>query len=160
MHPKVPCQWCMCVWRREGEPPLIKGWIPFLGKALEFRKDSYQFLQQLQKCHGDVFTVLIAGTTHFFAFVQPTVYDFILNVLICGVIRVIRFCHLYSIYIYLYVQVGYFILTTCFCATRVEWKGVRRCWGKSWTYFYVMRQVIYLLAQLPVSWHGIRFGKE
>ncbi|XP_051555832.1 cytochrome P450 7B1-like [Myxocyprinus asiaticus] len=47
--------------RKEGEPPLIKGWIPFLGKALEFRKDSQQFLTKLQQEHGDIFTVLIAG---------------------------------------------------------------------------------------------------
>ncbi|XP_052387454.1 cytochrome P450 7B1-like isoform X1 [Carassius gibelio] len=47
--------------RKDGEPPLIKGWIPFLGKALEFRKNSQQFLSQLQQEHGDVFTVLIAG---------------------------------------------------------------------------------------------------
>ncbi|KAG1934993.1 cytochrome P450 7A1 [Pimephales promelas] len=47
--------------RKDGEPPLIKSWIPFLGKALEFRKNSLQFLTQLQREHGDVFTVLIAG---------------------------------------------------------------------------------------------------
>lgn len=51
---------CAC-YRKDGEPPLIKGWIPFLGKALEFRKNSLQFLTQLQQEHGDVFTVLIAG---------------------------------------------------------------------------------------------------
>lgn len=50
----------MC-YRKEGEPPLIKGWIPFLGKALEFRKNSHEFLTNLQQEHGDVFTVLIAG---------------------------------------------------------------------------------------------------
>lgn len=47
--------------RKDGEPPLIKGWIPFLGKALEFRKNSQEFLTRLQKEHGDDFTVLIAG---------------------------------------------------------------------------------------------------
>jgi len=51
---------CAC-YRKDGEPPLIKSWIPFLGKALEFRKNSLQFLTQLQREHGDVFTVLIAG---------------------------------------------------------------------------------------------------
>uniref|UniRef100_A0A673LZF2 25-hydroxycholesterol 7-alpha-hydroxylase-like n=1 Tax=Sinocyclocheilus rhinocerous TaxID=307959 RepID=A0A673LZF2_9TELE len=51
---------CAC-YRKNGEPPLIKGWIPFLGKALEFRKNSQQFLSQLQQEHGDFFTVLIAG---------------------------------------------------------------------------------------------------
>lgn len=47
--------------RRAGEPPLIKGWIPFLGKALEFGRDPYVFLQEQKKKSGDVFTVLIAG---------------------------------------------------------------------------------------------------
>ncbi|XP_077411613.1 uncharacterized protein cyp7b1 isoform X4 [Vanacampus margaritifer] len=44
-----------------GEPPLINGWIPFLGKALEFRKDAHKFLEEQQKNFGDVFTVHIAG---------------------------------------------------------------------------------------------------
>lgn len=47
--------------RRAGEPPLIKGWIPFLGKAVEFGRDPYVFLQEQRKKSGDVFTVLIAG---------------------------------------------------------------------------------------------------
>lgn len=47
--------------RRPGEPPLVLGWIPFLGKALDFRTDSYRFLEDLRRKHGDVFTVLIAG---------------------------------------------------------------------------------------------------
>ncbi|XP_060728521.1 cytochrome P450 7B1 [Tachysurus vachellii] len=64
--------------RRAGEPPLIKGWIPFLGKALEFRKDSYQFLQQLQKCHGDVFTVLIAGKYMTFV-MNPLLYPAVIK---------------------------------------------------------------------------------
>lgn len=47
--------------RRAGEPPLIKGWIPFLGKALEFGRDPYVFLEEQKKKSGDIFTVLIAG---------------------------------------------------------------------------------------------------
>uniref|UniRef100_A0A672HZK6 Cytochrome P450, family 7, subfamily B, polypeptide 1 n=1 Tax=Salarias fasciatus TaxID=181472 RepID=A0A672HZK6_SALFA len=43
------------------EPPLIKGWIPFLGKALEFRKDAYKFLLEQKRKHGDIFTVRIEG---------------------------------------------------------------------------------------------------
>ncbi|KAG9278243.1 25-hydroxycholesterol 7-alpha-hydroxylase-like [Astyanax mexicanus] len=64
--------------RREGEPPLIKGWIPFLGKALEFRKDSYQFLQRLQEKHGDVFTVLIAGKYMTFV-MNPLLYPAVIK---------------------------------------------------------------------------------
>ncbi|XP_050564662.1 cytochrome P450 7B1 isoform X2 [Cygnus atratus] len=47
--------------RKTGEPPLINGWIPYLGKALIFRKDAYKFLLDQQKKLGDIFTVHIAG---------------------------------------------------------------------------------------------------
>ncbi|XP_037132549.1 cytochrome P450 7B1 isoform X1 [Syngnathus acus] len=47
--------------RCEGEPPLIDGWIPFLGKALEFRKDAHKFLEEQRKNFGDVFTIHMAG---------------------------------------------------------------------------------------------------
>ncbi|KAM6948660.1 cytochrome P450 7B1 [Aplochiton taeniatus] len=47
--------------RKDGEPPLITGWIPFLGKAFEFGKDAHRFLAAHKKKHGDIFTVLIAG---------------------------------------------------------------------------------------------------
>uniref|UniRef100_A0A3Q3XJH8 Uncharacterized protein n=1 Tax=Mola mola TaxID=94237 RepID=A0A3Q3XJH8_MOLML len=43
------------------EPPLIQGWLPFVGKALEFRRDAHGFLKQQKKKFGDVFTVRIAG---------------------------------------------------------------------------------------------------
>ncbi|NXS62956.1 CP8B1 hydroxylase, partial [Brachypteracias leptosomus] len=54
--------------RRPDEPPLDKGSIPWLGYALEFRKDSSEFLQRMQRKHGDVFTVLLGG--HYFTFVM------------------------------------------------------------------------------------------
>ncbi|XP_070701831.1 cytochrome P450 7B1 [Pempheris klunzingeri] len=47
--------------RREGEPPLITGWIPYIGKALEFGRDAHMFLEEHKKKFGDVFTVKIAG---------------------------------------------------------------------------------------------------
>ncbi|XP_029309478.1 25-hydroxycholesterol 7-alpha-hydroxylase [Cottoperca gobio] len=47
--------------RRAGEPPLIKGWIPFIGKALEFGHDAHTFLEEHKKKFGDIFTVRIAG---------------------------------------------------------------------------------------------------
>ncbi|KAJ7420708.1 25-hydroxycholesterol 7-alpha-hydroxylase [Pitangus sulphuratus] len=47
--------------RKTGEPPLINGWIPYLGKALIFRKDAFKFLLDQQKKLGDIFTVHIAG---------------------------------------------------------------------------------------------------
>ncbi|XP_027666895.2 cytochrome P450 7B1 isoform X2 [Falco cherrug] len=49
-------------WKRKtGEPPLINGWIPYLGMALLFRKDAFKFLLDQQKKLGDIFTVHIAG---------------------------------------------------------------------------------------------------
>ncbi|XP_068002527.1 7-alpha-hydroxycholest-4-en-3-one 12-alpha-hydroxylase [Melanerpes formicivorus] len=53
--------------RRPEEPPLDKGTIPWLGYALDFRRDSSGFLQGMQRKHGDIFTVLIGG--HYFTFV-------------------------------------------------------------------------------------------
>ncbi|EAW86877.1 cytochrome P450 family 7 subfamily B member 1 [Homo sapiens] len=47
--------------RRPGEPPLIKGWLPYLGVVLNLRKDPLRFMKTLQKQHGDTFTVLLGG---------------------------------------------------------------------------------------------------
>ncbi|XP_053323576.1 5-beta-cholestane-3-alpha,7-alpha-diol 12-alpha-hydroxylase [Spea bombifrons] len=54
--------------RRPNEPPLDKGTIPWLGYALDFRNNSAVFLQKMQKKHGDIFTVQIAG--YYFTFVM------------------------------------------------------------------------------------------
>ncbi|KAK7944493.1 hypothetical protein WMY93_000221 [Mugilogobius chulae] len=54
--------------RRPGEPPLDKGWIPWLGHVLEFRKDTAKFLQRMRKKHGDVFTIQLGG--HYITFLQ------------------------------------------------------------------------------------------
>ncbi|NWU69258.1 CP8B1 hydroxylase, partial [Pterocles burchelli] len=54
--------------RRPDEPPLDKGTIPWLGYALDFRKDSSEFLKRMQRKHGDIFTVLIGG--YYFTFVM------------------------------------------------------------------------------------------
>lgn len=51
----------LCLSRRVDEPPLVLGWIPFVGKAVDFGRDAQGFLLQQQKKLGDVFTVLIAG---------------------------------------------------------------------------------------------------
>ncbi|XP_066482462.1 cytochrome P450 7B1 [Tiliqua scincoides] len=47
--------------RKPGEPPLVNGWIPFLGVALDFRDDASNLLLSLQQKHGDVFTLHMAG---------------------------------------------------------------------------------------------------
>ncbi|XP_072897655.1 cytochrome P450 7B1-like isoform X2 [Hemitrygon akajei] len=46
---------------RPGEPPIVQGWIPFIGQTIEFGRDSYSFLLSCQRKWGDVFTVYIAG---------------------------------------------------------------------------------------------------
>nr|XP_032817524.1 7-alpha-hydroxycholest-4-en-3-one 12-alpha-hydroxylase-like [Petromyzon marinus]XP_032817525.1 7-alpha-hydroxycholest-4-en-3-one 12-alpha-hydroxylase-like [Petromyzon marinus] len=53
--------------RRPGEPPLDKGLIPWLGHAIEFRRDMYAFLRRMQHKHGDTFTVCLAG--RYFTFI-------------------------------------------------------------------------------------------
>ncbi|XP_020671410.2 7-alpha-hydroxycholest-4-en-3-one 12-alpha-hydroxylase-like [Pogona vitticeps] len=47
--------------RRPKEPPLDKGWIPWLGHGLSFRKNPVEFLEGMRKKHGDIFTVLVGG---------------------------------------------------------------------------------------------------
>uniref|UniRef100_A0A8C0HHR4 Cytochrome P450 family 8 subfamily B member 1 n=1 Tax=Chelonoidis abingdonii TaxID=106734 RepID=A0A8C0HHR4_CHEAB len=53
---------------RPTEPPLDKGHIPWLGYALDFRKNSAEFLKKMQRRHGDIFTVLIGG--YYFTFLM------------------------------------------------------------------------------------------
>ncbi|XP_070974300.1 cytochrome P450 7B1-like isoform X1 [Oncorhynchus clarkii lewisi] len=64
--------------RRDGEPPLINGWIPFLGKALEFGKNAHRFLAAHKEKHGDVFTVLIAGKYMTFI-MNPLLYPYVIK---------------------------------------------------------------------------------
>ncbi|XP_017260555.1 cytochrome P450 7B1 [Kryptolebias marmoratus] len=73
------CLCCICSpCRRDGEPPLIQGWIPFLGKALEFRKDAHKFLEEQRRTYGDVFTVLIGGKYMTFI-MDPLLYPSIIK---------------------------------------------------------------------------------
>ncbi|XP_050996444.1 7-alpha-hydroxycholest-4-en-3-one 12-alpha-hydroxylase [Acomys russatus] len=54
--------------RRPGEPPLDKGFVPWLGHAMAFRKNMFEFLKGMQAKHGDVFTVQLGG--QYFTFVM------------------------------------------------------------------------------------------
>ncbi|OPJ82620.1 5-beta-cholestane-3-alpha,7-alpha-diol 12-alpha-hydroxylase [Patagioenas fasciata monilis] len=56
--------------RKPNEPPLDKGTIPWLGYALDFRRNSSEFLKKMQRKHGDVFTVLMGG--YYFTFVMDS----------------------------------------------------------------------------------------
>ncbi len=47
--------------RRRDEPPLLRGALPFLGKALAFGRDGMALLAQARERHGDVFTLYIGG---------------------------------------------------------------------------------------------------
>ncbi|KAG9464667.1 hypothetical protein GDO78_019574 [Eleutherodactylus coqui] len=53
--------------RKSNEPPIDKGTIPWLGYALDFRKNTAAFLKRMQKKHGDIFTIQIAG--YYFTFI-------------------------------------------------------------------------------------------
>ncbi|XP_067888011.1 cytochrome P450 7B1 [Heterodontus francisci] len=64
--------------RRPGEPPLEQGWIPFLGKAIEFHRDSFRFLVSRQQKWGDIFTVHIAGKYVTFV-LNPLLYQFVVQ---------------------------------------------------------------------------------
>uniref|UniRef100_A0A8C5R0R0 5-beta-cholestane-3-alpha,7-alpha-diol 12-alpha-hydroxylase n=1 Tax=Leptobrachium leishanense TaxID=445787 RepID=A0A8C5R0R0_9ANUR len=54
--------------RRPNEPPLDKGFIPWVGHGLDFRKNGPEFLRRMQKKHGDIFTVQIVG--YYFTFIM------------------------------------------------------------------------------------------
>ncbi|XP_062969565.1 5-beta-cholestane-3-alpha,7-alpha-diol 12-alpha-hydroxylase [Cynocephalus volans] len=54
--------------RRPQEPPLDKGAVPWLGHAMAFRKNMFEFLKRMQAKHGDVFTVQLGG--QYFTFVM------------------------------------------------------------------------------------------
>ncbi len=64
--------------RRDGEPPLVRGHLPFLGAALPFRRDAAAFLQQCRREHGDVFTVFVAGRRMTFV-CDPLSYEGVLR---------------------------------------------------------------------------------
>nr|XP_060494409.1 5-beta-cholestane-3-alpha,7-alpha-diol 12-alpha-hydroxylase [Panthera onca]XP_060494410.1 5-beta-cholestane-3-alpha,7-alpha-diol 12-alpha-hydroxylase [Panthera onca] len=66
----VGCLWLLGLFRqrRPQEPPLDKGFIPWLGHAMAFRKNMFEFLKYMQAKHGDVFTVQLGG--QYFTFVM------------------------------------------------------------------------------------------
>lgn len=47
--------------RQPGEPPLDKGFIPWLGHVFGFRRNTLKFLEKMKKKHGDIFTVQLGG---------------------------------------------------------------------------------------------------
>lgn len=55
-----------------------KGFIPWLGHALEFGKDAAKFLTRMKLKHGDIFTVRVAGQ-YVTVLLDPNSYDEVLN---------------------------------------------------------------------------------
>ncbi|XP_066537209.1 cytochrome P450 7A1 [Hoplias malabaricus] len=47
--------------RQQGEPYLVKGWLPFFGVMLDYAKNPLSFLRATQQKYGDIFTCQIAG---------------------------------------------------------------------------------------------------
>ncbi|XP_012680318.2 prostacyclin synthase [Clupea harengus] len=64
--------------RLNKEPPLDKGYIPWLGHALEFGRDAAKFLNRMKKKHGDIFTVRVAGL-YVTVLLDPNAYDALLS---------------------------------------------------------------------------------
>ncbi|XP_062974589.1 24-hydroxycholesterol 7-alpha-hydroxylase isoform X2 [Elgaria multicarinata webbii] len=48
------------------EPPCIRGWIPWLGAALQFGRAPLEFIEQARLKHGPVFTVYMLGKRYTF----------------------------------------------------------------------------------------------
>ncbi|XP_070758113.1 prostacyclin synthase [Enoplosus armatus] len=64
--------------RQKNEPPLDKGFLPWLGHALEFGKDAAKFLTRMKDKHGDIFTVRVAGY-YVTVLLDPNSFDAVLN---------------------------------------------------------------------------------
>jgi cytochrome P450 len=64
--------------RRDGEPPLVRGHLPYVGAALPFGRDATAFLQRCRREHGDIFTVFIAGRRMTFV-CDPLSYEGVLR---------------------------------------------------------------------------------
>lgn len=64
--------------RRPGEPPLLRGMLPFLGLAPAFGRDAMALLGELRAEHGDVFTLLVAGQRMTFV-LDPLAYPEVLK---------------------------------------------------------------------------------
>ncbi|KAI9002850.1 cytochrome P450 [Hyaloraphidium curvatum] len=53
--------------RAPHEPPVVAGWIPFLGVGLDFRARGEAFLEEVKREHGDVFALYMGGRRMVFA---------------------------------------------------------------------------------------------
>lgn len=53
--------------RSANEPPLLCGWIPWIGYGIAYRRDGFSLLNEIRKSHGNVFTLYMGG--RFYTFV-------------------------------------------------------------------------------------------
>ncbi|XP_062978890.1 7-alpha-hydroxycholest-4-en-3-one 12-alpha-hydroxylase-like [Elgaria multicarinata webbii] len=60
--------------RKPKEPPLEKGFLPWVGHGLSFIWSPEEFLERMRKKHGDIFTVLLKGNYMHFLF-DPSTYE-------------------------------------------------------------------------------------
>jgi|GEM_PF-1783428 len=63
---------------RAGEPPLVRGALPFLGVALEFGRNPTTFITRCRERHGEVFTLHIGGQRMTFV-LDPLSYPAVLK---------------------------------------------------------------------------------
>ncbi|XP_076013109.1 prostacyclin synthase [Genypterus blacodes] len=68
--------------RQKDEPPLDKGYVPWLGHALEFVDDTASFLARMKDKHGDIFTICIAGR-YMTVVLDPNAFDAVLIDQVC-----------------------------------------------------------------------------
>ncbi|XP_034022266.1 prostacyclin synthase [Thalassophryne amazonica] len=64
--------------RQTNEPPLDKGFLPWLGHALEFGRNAAEFLARMKDKHGDIFTVRVAGR-YITVLLDPYSFDAVLQ---------------------------------------------------------------------------------
>ncbi|XP_053118951.1 7-alpha-hydroxycholest-4-en-3-one 12-alpha-hydroxylase-like [Hemicordylus capensis] len=64
--------------RKPKEPPLDKGYIPWLGHGINVKKNPAEFLERMQRKHGDIFTVLVGGKYLHFV-MDPHIYRTIIK---------------------------------------------------------------------------------
>ncbi|XP_062978800.1 5-beta-cholestane-3-alpha,7-alpha-diol 12-alpha-hydroxylase-like isoform X2 [Elgaria multicarinata webbii] len=65
--------------RKPKEPPLDKGFIPWVGHGLNFIRSPEEFLERMRKKHGDIFTVLLGGSYMHFL-IDPSTYESLMKV--------------------------------------------------------------------------------
>ncbi|ARR28948.1 p450 superfamily protein [Ranid herpesvirus 3] len=64
--------------RRAHEPPVVKGYIPFVGCVMSFVHNPLQFLTRMRAKHGAVVTVAM-GNGHVTFILEPSLFPILLN---------------------------------------------------------------------------------